>query len=336
VALYGDGPIGAPHAVDLSGRALPGSLIVLPPSATTADFRMRVDGVDTDGSLGSQAAGDTPVRAGAIPRYALTLGAGPLPDADGDGVPDAIDDCADTPDPLQDCASPSDAGVPPDQAAPDLASMACPQNALLCEDWEGGAFGSWGTQSGGPVPATLAVDGTMAHTGRFALHGQAPALGPGNDSQAAAARGFTAISSGFFAVRTYLYTEVLPAEFDLYFTIADGAGRYYSVGGATNTAPGNWVVTHPGLGPDVYGPTVVPLGRWVCVELQLLLIGAGPSGHLALLVDGVPVIDQNYDTSGVTGGLQQIVIGVDRDTGEHAVSEWFDDLVISNAPIGCN
>ena len=331
VALWGDGPIGNPHALSLDGKSLPGTLLVLPPSAETRNFRLRVDGLDAAGALTSQAAAATPVVAGSVPIYPLTLTAGALLDGDGDGVPDAVDDCPALADPLQDCpGGPADLSGP----QPDLSAPSCPPGALLCEDWESGGTAGWTPSIGGPLPAQLAVDGTRPHRGLLSLHGSAPvgSMDAGsNDSTESLIHSFAPASSGLLALRTFLYTEDPPGDFDLYFFFDSETNPSYSVGGASG---GNWVVTHPSVGADLHGPDAVPLGRWVCVELRLTISSSGPNGRVQLLVDGATEIDTPYDTSGTM--IDAVTYGIARDTGAQPWSVWLDDLVVATAPIGCN
>jgi hypothetical protein len=99
VAAFGNGLIPSAAPADgcvtlRDGDTAPFTIgIELPDGAPSPRFRVRVDGRALDGSLRSQAADHIPLVEGARVEHLLTLTAGALPDCDGDGVPDVIDEC---------------------------------------------------------------------------------------------------------------------------------------------------------------------------------------------------------------------------------------------------
>jgi hypothetical protein len=115
---------GAIGNAEVTPVALPGALTVRKLPAQTQLLRVVVAG---DGHPASLAAGQTMTQAHRRATLLVDLTT-PLSDRDGDGVPDIVDDCPDTPDPDQKsahggppgdaCGGLADLGMPFDQAAP--------------------------------------------------------------------------------------------------------------------------------------------------------------------------------------------------------------------------
>ena len=104
IRLYGAGELGAPALLALgsAGKQLPGTVVVGPLDPGIPDFRVLVDGLDAQGALMAQVASRLQIIAGQQMRASLVL-MPPSADSDGDGVPDAIDDCTQLFDPDQRC-----------------------------------------------------------------------------------------------------------------------------------------------------------------------------------------------------------------------------------------
>jgi hypothetical protein len=106
------------------GELLPNDVVLYPP--TTEALRLWVQARDQRGLIGEAAAEVTP-RAGAQVTVALLVTSGRLPDRDGDGIPDTIDNCPDVRNPNQQpiCRpdggpdGPTDAGIDTGDASPD-------------------------------------------------------------------------------------------------------------------------------------------------------------------------------------------------------------------------
>jgi hypothetical protein len=111
--------------VPAEGRpTLPGELVLYPPDAA-ATVRILVRGL-RGGSVTAEGATVVPLERERQTRATVTLGAGRLPDRDGDGIPDGIDSCPDLPNPSQGPCS-GDAGV---DARPDAAGDGAPLRDL--------------------------------------------------------------------------------------------------------------------------------------------------------------------------------------------------------------
>ena len=118
---YGAGHTGQ-QLLSLGGHQLPGTLVLRGLDAGTPDFRILVDGLDDAEGIVAQAAVRSRLALAARSSATARLQAGPLPDGDGDGVPDVIDDCPGADDNLPTCSpvmigSGGDGWLDPDFAA---------------------------------------------------------------------------------------------------------------------------------------------------------------------------------------------------------------------------
>jgi hypothetical protein len=112
VRLFDVRAVGAGTRLDVRGKPARGDVLITDVDPRRGDLRVLVTGRDAGDLVVAQAAlRATPV-IGRVVDVPLLLGAGALPDVDGDGVPDVIDDCRDVPDPAQDdaCEVGSDGG----------------------------------------------------------------------------------------------------------------------------------------------------------------------------------------------------------------------------------
>src|SRR5205823_4136991 len=114
--------LGGATILPVHGRPFPGTLLLKVRDPNTPNFRLLIDGLDRGGAIQSQGAIHATLTAGKQNRATVTLTLGTLPDQDGDGVPDAIDDCP-LPDPDQTC-------MPIDGGVADLASL-CPDGSIF-------------------------------------------------------------------------------------------------------------------------------------------------------------------------------------------------------------
>jgi hypothetical protein len=354
VAVYGAGLIGA-RTVSLAGARLPGTLDIAGLDAAPLDVRVQVDGLDGGGQLGSQQAVRVTLTRGAETRADVTLGA-PLPDGDGDGVPDAIDDCPAAFDPDQRCApgdasvdlttgggdfagadfaGPRDFAVPRDLATtppPDLAfpfgdggAPPCPSYAVFCDDFESGDFSKWSSvnQQNG---ATCVVDTSRPLRGTYSAHasGNGPASPAGADAEL-----ISSVGTSDLTLRFYAYASALPGQFGLLAEIfRNSDNSAFSVG--TNGA-GAWVISEVmpgGAATDHISTTLFTANTWHCVETQ-----ATAAGRVKLWIDNAPVVD----VASVNGVVQYDVVqvGYPRVPTGATAQVWVDDVAIAPQRIGC-
>jgi hypothetical protein len=336
VTMYAQGVVGAPQSVPLAsaGRALPGKLIVRPLDAALPDPRVLVNGLDAQGKLFAQAAAHVALSAGHQTTVTLTLGA-PLPDTDGDGVPDVIDDCPTIPDPDQRCVAPGsdaavDQAIPPDGdgATPTdlLKALACPAGAIFCDDFETGDTSKWNSVNvaGG---GSLNVDNVHPWAGSYSLDVTGTA---GSNGHAELGKNLTPLGLSTLSLRAYVSSASVPASYTLFLALFNGT-KGWAVGG---DGSGNWVVTQDsGTLADLTTNVPVPVNQWVCVEL----ITNPPSamflaGRVRLFTDGNLILDA---TPGDFTAPTELDVGLVRSPAGQTPHVYVDDVALANAPIGC-
>ncbi len=316
-------------SVPTDGHSLPGTLLVQKiPSGP--GLRLQMDGLDTAGDLISQAAQSINPLAGSENRLTLTLTT-PLPDSDGDGVPDVIDDCPAEPDPDQKCPdrahdmagdlAPHDLASKSDSA---VAPIVCPSDALLCDDFETGDTSKW--NSGIEAPSgTLGVkvDGVLPRSGKFSLHATA-------SKSDLSGSWFRTLDENFnmlqppFALRVWIQTTQPLNNYTLAAAFYSG-DLTLSVGGDDDAL---FVVDEDFTSNtlDHSTTTAVPVGRWVCVEL----VHDGTMIHL--YTDSV---ERVAFTPSITTPYDSMSLGLVRWPANHDAEIFFDDVVVAKSQVGC-
>jgi hypothetical protein len=291
------------------------------------------------------------------------------PDRDGDGVPDAIDDCPAQPDPHQydstgmppgdacrtvvampmpDLAVPDLAGTPPpppDMTAPrDLTGTRPPDmekpistcaslSVPLCDGFEGKTLASWWTtviQSGG----TATIDTTRAYRGSSSLHLHNNALtNVGSDVELDESQAFF----NHFYVRAFVYVPAHfdPSEADIIFAEQNAAPYEGIALEFLNGSLGTSDTLNNGVVKTT--TTAVATDQWVCLEWEVTLgTASNHNGSTALSVDGTGVsgLGGNQPLY-ATPAINQIDIGLIGYNNTPARDFWLDELIIDVNPIGC-
>jgi hypothetical protein len=283
-------------------------------------------------------------------------------DRDGDTILDAIDNCPPVPNPDQTdtngdhtgdaCEPHDDAGVDvlpppiPDLSNEDLPHIAngCPAASgyTFCEDFDSGVLASkWSVETSG---TTVAVDTTLAHSGKYALHIFVPSVtSPQSDVQGTIVDTISFVNnfpdSGPAWFRAYYFVEsAYPSNVELMLMQqAQSPFHYYAL-----DAPGG----HPGLSSDLTQPTSVqsmssvtlPTGKWTCIESELVV---SSTGSLDYFVDGAEASDITRSASFVTKptlGSLRIGFRVPGGTVSQVAqtSVWVDDIAFSHTRVGCS
>ena len=331
LSAYGAGRVGTAHSVRLIGNALPGTLVLQHLDATAKDFRIVVDGLDAGGGIVAQAASRAPLRPDASSRVDVTLTAGALPDGDGDGVPDLVDDCPGADDAAAVCVPPSPpdlAGAPPDLGAAG-APPSCPAGAIACDDFEGGP--SWRTppwstelRSGATDGMTLTIDDLRPHTGRYAAHLHQRAGLSGTLTRPVSSG---LVSSGIIALRAWVYFPVRPTASVWLMRLGSSAG--YDIGGELGGATVSWTVASSFGGKHHISSAPLQANSWDCVEL----VYDFASSRLQLFVGGSSVIDVS-DALTPLPLVDQLLLGATMaPTWDGDL--WIDDFALARGRLGC-
>jgi hypothetical protein len=345
---------------------LPGEFIVNGLPDRAVDVRIAADGTAlTHKSIGG-------ARVTLVPQKRLTLGltlSDSTADSDGDGVPDAIDDCPTVPDadqadstgvppgdacrgaPGSDLAasaggdlarSPGDLGAididmagapPPDMMRP---PSSCGSVTAFCDGFEGPGIAShWVTilQVGGSV----SIDTSRAYRGSSSLHLHNDAIASGNSD---VALGESQTFASHFYLRAFVYVPsgFDPSTGDIFFT-EQNASPYEGI--TLNLYNGSFETndTIPG-GGEKNSTTPMPTNTWVCLEwnVQLGTSSGSPNGSTALGVGASGTLANNLSgaqplfSSTPINTIGLMLIG---GAGAPARDVWMDEVIIDTQPIGC-
>jgi hypothetical protein len=347
ISLFHDGLLHR-STVATTGRVLPGTLIVrnLRPGPA---LRTQVDGLDGRGDLSSQAAQLVDIQTGPDNKLLLTLGP-PLADADGDGVPDVIDDCPQRPDPDQKCAGTTpqddlsvpqldlagldlaqlpDLRMPPDLSGidlfgADLSPGACPAGAVLCDDFELGTDARWtpGLETGKPL-LPLTIDMVRPHSGAWSLHGKATLSDLGGTWNKSIEHDFTIGTT--FAFRAWIYSQHVLDDYTLILAFYNASDE-----DSINIGGGDGVLAVAEYGSAGYNDFIssipFPVGQWTCLEL----VFDGTQAHVY-----TDSIERIVYTSSFRGPPARLAMGYQRWPTPRDNEIFFDDVVVATDRVGC-
>jgi hypothetical protein len=280
-------------------------------------------------------------------------------DADGDAVPDTLDDCPLAADPDQNdgdgdgvgdaCPRSSGggddlaradlgAGPPDDLAGADLLPPPpdlLPAAPLLVEDFENGLGAPWSSNiSSG---SSLTVDSQHVHRGTKALHVHAAAVSPPTvPSEQVDIVESSVVPLPDFYLRAFVFvpggadpTSVAIFAFDQPSSPFKGVNLNLEGGSFSSF---NNIPTTP---VSLKATTPMPTDRFVCLEWR---IKESTNGYARLFLEGTEVtaLSTNQSTQpnprlGLVGlGLIAFPSG-----NVQARDVWFDDIIIDDKPIGC-
>jgi hypothetical protein len=311
VTVFGMGRVGVPRAESLAGRALPGTLRIAGLDGAGPDVRLLVDGLDDAGTLTSQGTARALLVRGAQVAVDVTLAA-PLPDADGDGVPDVIDDCPRIADPAQDCRP------------------VCPASAIFCDDFEAGLDPSWSVSSL-KGSNTVAVDGRDPFGGQQSLH--CTGTDQSSSSIAALARKLPTTLPPTLGVRVYVLAPagLGPDGFALQlyenfgFSFGDDGTGFWKTATDLGSAGGN----------DYASSVPIAATTWTCLEV--VVTAASATGqHVQAFADGQLFFDSaTAQPAPPAIPFTDLYLGYARVPPSHAAEVFADDFVLAPARVGC-
>jgi hypothetical protein len=303
-----------------------------------ADDRTMRFVVDAPGLIAGTAAPIAPSGETEVALELAPVGSDPAhADSDGDGVPDAIDDCPSVPDHTQastngvegDACGGGDAGVPDGGIVPSL----CPGSFLLCDGFEGKTIDTsiWII----PQPqssASLTIDPTVAKRGHSSLKVHADST-PWVNLFLQESSTFQSSPSPFY-VRVFVLLQTPAPIYGAELLSFDN-----TMGRATFdvNSPDNFELDSYNLAAAgrAYSSGVLIPGHWYCVELEVKngTDDGGTDGEIVLSLDGTvrgtqtPVLaNPPFDT---------LSLGVQTGNGNNAFDLWFDEIAVDNKPIGC-
>jgi hypothetical protein len=216
------------------------------------------------------------------------------------------------------------ADVSTDGPAARDATMACPANAILCDDFESGTTAKWSSTR--TVDGPLDVDGAHVHTGSFALHSLvSPATGNGSETYVAHALASPPV---VLATRVWVYLPNPIEGFQGVIYLVDLPAESHYLG-ATTEIP-NWSASGNSTAGlfDYSGSIAVQQATWTCVELDvdrdaktLQLFVGDELAETAAIMDPSPVFGT-------------VAVGATRANAD-GYENYVDDVVIAPAHIGC-
>jgi hypothetical protein len=237
----------------------------------------------------------------------------------------------------------TDGGTADGDTAPcpgcDACGPACiPHDATGCDDRHSGALFCSGFEDGTLGQHVYTSDGELVLAPR-AYRGQASLRArtlqaPGD--HAVAHWDLPAITGGTLYLRTYLYATAVQTGDWLVLAQLGGmpAGSAPQKVSMDIYSDDRLVVTSTLGNYLLGGDTRLPLDRWLCAELA---IEVGDAGRMEVRLDGVPA---SYSTTPVdtlpAGGFTGFFVGYWGGDENMAADVYHDELVVDDAPIGCD
>jgi len=225
----------------------------------------------------------------------------------------------------------------------------------LCEDFESGQLDLQKWKINKPTAAaSITVDGTHVHGGKFALHVQL-AAGQSNTAMIADAVTFPAASNTFYTRAFFYLSPDLPADnnggFHMAYLLATGNNDLGFVEAGLGSAGNKQYLGYSeyyGAGPNKHehGPTftefgprsdlqVVPM-QWLCLEL--MQGGDATTTMRRVWVNGSELPEQKSNFSDrKPPSFDLVSIGVLQYHATPLLSDvWVDDIRVSKSPVGCD
>ena len=201
---------------------------------------------------------------------------------------------------------------------PPDAALACPTDAILCDDFESGGVAKWTGQT--ESHATVVVDNAAAHSGMYGLDitGMASAGAEGDVYLTIAP-----MTTGVLAVRAWINVSQPLTAFDSVMTLGPDFGTHLEVSSDVNL----WRVIDGAADYDS-DVTTPALGTWTCVEVDYDY----DTPSVAVFVGSATAISSTVSAPGPA--FARVAVGLTF--GQAAGAALFvDDVVIATSHIGC-
>jgi hypothetical protein len=208
----------------------------------------------------------------------------------------------------------------------------CPANVLICDGFEAPTLDPrW---SPFMPTGTSAPDTTHAYRGAQAMHNHTDAvtgMDPGADVNTSQGLAGGAVTGTVYA-RAFLFLPIaLPSPTLQLLNFSDDVGK-----GISFSIKDGFVVNND-YGSSIFrqSATAVPIGRWVCVELE---IPSGTVGTSRISLDGGEIVDVAITKGTVQPAPTHIYVGIDyfnAGPSVPAVDVWIDELIVDDKPTSC-
>jgi hypothetical protein len=361
VSAFGDsGPLALSATV--GAPQLPGRLLVKALPDMDQTVRVVIDGISTPRT---EAGARVDLHAHSQTTVALQLSAD-TPDADGDGIPDDLDDCPHTADPRQDgmCTlgdgstlldlvgvqqdltnpTPLDLSQPMgDLAMPrcgtGVASRCATSGLAFCDGFEGATIDAskWGTDT--DAAGTVAIDGSKACRGSSSLLSKLDLSGDVGTYGQADVHETRTFPSDPIHVRMFVwFPSTAPAVAIQLGQISQNATPY---GGITfGVDPGRKLYFGPYTitsGTATGSNGNIPEDRWVCFEWMVSNGALTAPGESRLWMDGVELTEMRLTPVSATPQFGLFEMGADTSGGpQPAFKVWTDEVAVDTQMIGCD
>jgi hypothetical protein len=346
------GALVSDHA--LPAAKLPGTLLIAGLPAGEVRIVLVGGGPKEEGAARVTAIAGSQVTA----QVTLSIGTA---DADGDGVPDSVDNCPNVPNADQkdsagngigDACGGADAAAGVRDGSVDVATeksdggaSLCPGTFVLCESFENG-LNNWAMDQIGPDGGapTVDVDGTRAFRGTHSLHIHVPPQAGNGDYIQALLRESDVTPAGSYFIRAFVFIDannrVSPGQF---MSVTQSTDPYAAMSLRVSDSGGflSWYSWADPYGPSVDTITPIPFGRWSCVEWEVddgATAGDAGTGKQRVWLDSVEVADLHFDNVWTRPFFYGVHFGYDFNVfgARGAADLWFDEVVIDTARVGCD
>lgn len=218
---------------------------------------------------------------------------------------------------------------------PSAEPSVCPAAPILCDGFEDDLLsdGTWEVKA---KQASVTLDKSCSYRGNGAVRLETLET-PTGETIAANIHSRNALlgATGTVSIRAHLLVER--------YTLASATKlMQYRQHGATSTggvklfvADRTLLVENTLTGQTTSSSTELPIGRWVCLELQ---VTDGTPGRVRFFLDGTLLIDESQNTVAMpvldTVGVG--VINLDTKNPQPPIRIWIDEVAVASETIGCH
>jgi hypothetical protein len=273
-------------------------------------------------------------------------------DQDGDGVPDEVDNCGDTPNPDQADADGDGVGDACAASAGDLGSARdaapgslCPNGLLLCDGFESGTLNPalWAREiddsdSDFGIKGSITVDPGRSYRGSYSLHVHMDRL-PAYEYPSAWVVESAAVPQSGIYLRAFVWVPPTLLAADVGFLL--GRNPSFELWGF-GARSGGHLSYSDGIGngrTDDSATSLMPVDRWVCVEWLMSPEMGDMLGGTKVWIDGVEKTELTFPTGYPAAPFPSwVVLGLlpQANVDLMPLDIWFDEVAVDSQPIGCS